>query len=230
MLTGLFAADSRLWRIPRGIAALLLATLLAPEAPAVEKIVVLGLFRDRAILSIDGTQRVLVAGQESPEGVLLISADSSSAVIEFNGRRESYSLGAHIMSEFVAPAAGSTVMVAPDEQGMYRVNGSINGFQVAFIVDTGATLIAMNRDEATRIGIDYRMEGRESQAATASGIGRVFLVNLDSVRVGEIELKDVAAAVHDGEFPLVMLLGNSFLNRVDLQREGRLLQIRGKGP
>lgn len=224
MLTGLF------WTKAPLPALLLTGLLFATETAAVEKIIVLGLFRDRAIVSIDGTQRMLRVGQTSPEGVVLVSADSSGAVLEFDGRRESYTLGSHIMSEFAAPVAGRIVMIAPDEQGMYRTNGSINGFQVAFIVDTGATLVAMNRGEAERIGIDYRMEGRESQAATASGIGRIFLVTLDSVRVGDIELKDVPAAVHDGDFPLTTLLGNSFLNRVDLQREGRLLEIREKAP
>ena len=228
MLTGLFAVDPAPARFLRS--ALLLTLLAAGEVPAVEKIVVLGLFRDRAIVSIDGTQRVLAVGQTSPEGVLLVSADSSEAVLELDGRRESYTLGSHILSEFSAPPPGTTVMIAPDDQGMYRVNGSINGFQVGFVVDTGATLVAMNRAEAVRIGIDYRMDGRESQAATASGIEPIFLVKLDSVRVGDIELQDVAAAVHDGEFPLVILLGNSFLNRVDLQREGRLLEIREKAP
>jgi aspartyl protease family protein len=209
---------------------LLLAVLAATEAVAVEKIVVLGLFRDRAILSVDGVQRVLAAGETSPEGVLLVSADSSAAVLEIDGKRTSYFLGSHITSEFAAPAQGSTILIAPDAQGMYRVNGSINGFQAAFIVDTGATLIAMNRSDAARIGIDYRLDGEESQAATASGVDRVYLVTLDSVRVGDIELAEVAAAVHDGDFPLVILLGNSFLNRVDLQREGRLLEIREKAP
>jgi aspartyl protease family protein len=229
MLTGLFAADPDS-RAKRRWSVLLLALLLMAETAAVEKVVVLGLFRNRAVLSIDGTQRVLTAGQTSPEGVLLVSADTEAAVLEFDGRRETYTLGAHIMSEFAAPPAGNSTVIAPDAQGMYRANGTINGFQVAFVVDTGATLVAMNRTDAERIGIDYRLRGEESQAATASGIDRVFLVTLDSVRVGDIELADVEAAVHDGEFPLVMLLGNSFLNRVDLRREGRLLEIREKAP
>jgi len=223
MLTGLFtcARPARL--------ALLLA-LLAGNAPAAGKIVVLGLYRDRAILSIDGTQRVLAVGQTSPEGVLLVAADAEGAILEFDGRRETYTLGSHITTEFTAPAPGTTVMIAPDEQGMYRVNGSINGFQVGFVVDTGATLIAISGEEAARLGIDYRMDGEESRAATASGVDRIFLVTLDSVRVGDIELRDVPAAVHDGQFPLVILLGNSFLNRVNLQREGKLLEIREKSP
>ena len=115
MLTGLFR-----FNVPRArVHVLLLSGLLfAAETAAVEKIVVLGLFRDRAIVSIDGTQRMLRVGQTSPEGVLLVSADSSSAVLEFDGRQESYTLGTHIMSEFAAPVAGRMVMIAPDEQGM----------------------------------------------------------------------------------------------------------------
>lgn len=216
---------------PAGVLALGIAALFAAApAAAAEQVVVLGLFRERAVLSIDGTQRVLRAGETSPEGVRLIAADSDAAILEIDGRSASYALGAHILGEFAPPQAGRRVLVAPDPQGMYRVNGSINGFQAEFMVDTGATLVTMNRAQAERIGIDYRLDGTPAEAATASGIDRVHLVRLERVRVGEIELDDVAAAVHGGDHPLVILLGNSFLNRIDLRREGRLLELREKSP
>ena len=197
-------------------------------AAAVEKVVVVGLFRDRAIVTIDGTQRVLNVGTPSPEGIVLVSATSSEAVIEVNGVRGSYKLGSHIGGQFKPRDAGGGVTVAPDSHGMYMVTGSINGFQAQFVVDTGATFIAMNRNEAKRMGIDYRLDGTESRSRTASGISAVWLVELDRVRVGELELRDVKAAVHDGDFPEVILLGNSFLNRFDLVRQGQLLQLRPK--
>lgn len=207
---------------------MLVAMLYSGILSAVEKISVLGLFKDTAIVKLDGKQRVLKKGKVSPEGVLLISANSREAVLEINGRRESYTLGTHIGGSFRKPEATVSSTIAPDANGMYWVNGSINGFQVQFVVDTGATLISMNRHQAKRIGLNYRMEGRESLANTASGESRIYIMNLDRVRVGDIELQDVKGAVHDSDFPRVILLGNTFLNRVNMKREGRILTLESR--
>jgi aspartyl protease family protein len=193
---------------------------------AVEKITVVGLFKDKAIVHIDGKQRILTIGKTSPEGVKLISANSREAVIEIDGNQETYTLGTHISGEFTAPASGTTVTIAPDSTGMYEVNGSINGFLVKFVVDTGATLISMNKHHANRIGLNYKMEGEESLSETASGYAKTYLVKLKEVRVGDIVLNDVQGAVHDGEFPSVILLGNSFLGRVNMMREDKILQLK----
>jgi aspartyl protease family protein len=192
---------------------------------AVEKITVVGLFKDKAIVTIDGKQCILSPGKTSPEGIKLISANSREAVLEINGRQETYSLGTHISGEFTPPASGTTVTIAPDSTGMYEVNGSINGFQVKFVVDTGATLISMNKHHANRIGLNYKMEGEESLSETASGFAKIYLIKLKEVRVGDIVLNDVQGSVHDDEFPSVILLGNSFLNKVNLNRDGALLQL-----
>ena len=197
---------------------------------AVEKITVVGLFRDKAVVKIDGQQHVLSIGQTSPEGVRLISANSREAVLEVNGKEDTYTLGTHISTNYAEPVAGETVTIAPDPMGMYEVNGSINGFQVKFVVDTGATLIAMNKHEAKRIGINYKLDGVESFTETASGYTKNYLVKLDEVRVGDIKLTEVTAAVHDGDFPSVILLGNSFLNRLNMTREGALLQLEKNPP
>jgi aspartyl protease family protein len=211
----------------RWIGALLVLMLWMPVLPAFERIAVVGLFKDRAILDIDGVQRALSAGETSPEGITLVTADSREAVLELNGERRILTLEMRVLGVFQAPLeAGISVTVPPDGQGMYFVNGLINGFHVDFIVDTGATLISMNRNEAARIGVDYRLEGRPSESRTASGPTRVYLVTLNSVRVGDIELRNVPAAVHDGDFPEIILLGNSFLNHVDLERQGRMLRLR----
>ncbi|HKK16163.1 MAG TPA: retropepsin-like aspartic protease, partial [Gammaproteobacteria bacterium] len=101
---------------------------------------------------------------------------------------------------------------------------------VRFVVDTGATLIAMNKHEAKRIGINYKLDGVESFTETASGYTKNYLVKLDEVRVGDIKLTEVTAAVHDGDFPSVILLGNSFLNRLNMTREGALLQLEKNPP
>ncbi|MGH8248188.1 MAG: retropepsin-like aspartic protease family protein, partial [Gammaproteobacteria bacterium] len=196
----------------------LLALILFAPVPGVygiEKVVVVGLFRDRAIVNIDGRQRVLSVGVASPEGVTLISADSREAVLEIDGVRGTYTLGTQIGGLFDERTDDRIVTVGPDSDGMYLVNGSINGFQVDFVVDTGATYIAMNENQAKRLGLDYKLDGREALSSTASGVARIYVVNLAKVQVGDIEVQNVAAAVHDGDHPAVILLGNSFLNQLD---------------
>lgn len=126
---------------------------------AVEKIVVNGLFNNMAIVTIDGKQRTLKPGKTSPEGVTLISADSKEAVIEIDGKQETYTLGTHIGSNFKPSEDSTKVTIAPDQGGMYMVNGSINNYQVKFLVDTGATLISMNKFHAKRLGINYKLKG-----------------------------------------------------------------------
>lgn len=203
----------------------IIAFLLPFNSWAIEKINVVGLFKDKAILTIDGKQRLLKAGKTSPEGVLLISANSKEAIIEVAGEQRTLKLGEHISSEFKQSTERKSITIAPSAYGMYFVSGSINDFQVDFVVDTGATVISMNRKEAKRIGLNYKIDGEESESYTASGIAKVYIVNLKKVKVGDIEIRDVRASVHDSDHPAVILLGNSFLSKLDLQREGRLMKL-----
>ena len=148
---------------------------------AVDKIVVIGLFKGKAIVQLDGKQRVLIGGKASPEGVILISANSEEAILEIAGVRKNYTIGTHIGSTFTKPTGQKTVTIAPDRQGMYRVNGSINDFQVKFMVDTGATLISMNKHQAKRIGLDYKMKGVQALSSTASGMAKIYLMKLNII-------------------------------------------------
>ena len=210
-------------RATTSVLMLLLATL---PCMAIDKITVLGLFTDKAIIKIDGKQRLLTTGETTPEGITLISANSREAVLEIDGNQDTYTLGTHIGTNYSEPAAETTVTIAPDSTGMYEVNGSINGFQVKFVVDTGATLISMNSNHAARIGLNYKLDGVESVTETASGYAKSYLVKLDKVRVGDIELRDIPGSVQEGDFPSVILLGNSFLSKVNLTRDGRILQLK----
>ena len=194
-------------------------------ANAIGDVNVVGLFRDRAIVELDGVQRILIPGKPSPEGVVLISANSREAVIEINGIKKIYTLGHHISNRFAAPSGQETVTIAPDNTGMYFVSGSINDFQVEFVIDTGATYISMNKHQARRIGLDYKMTGEKSVSSTASGQDKIYVVKLAKVRVGDIVLNDVQGAVHDGDYPREILLGNSFLGRISMKRDGGLLKL-----
>jgi aspartyl protease family protein len=212
--------------LPRILLALASITALAP-AGAEERLVVLGLFRDRAVVQIGEQRRVLRAGETSPEGVKLVSASPREAVIEIDGERGTYPLGGHISTRFDrAEDRGPSLQLWPDRDGTYSTTGSINGFPVAFLVDTGASKVAMNALEATRLGIDYRVVGTPALAATASGVVRSYEVVLARVKVGEIELTNVPAGVLDGPHPREVLLGMSFLEQLDMTREGKRLELR----
>ena len=72
------------------------------------------------------------------------------------------------------------------------------------------------------------MTGKASISNTASGLSKIYIVKLDKVRVGDIEIGNVEGAVHDSDFPKVILLGNTFLNRVNMKREGKILQLQDR--
>jgi aspartyl protease family protein len=193
----------------------------------VDAVRVLALFPDKALVEVDGQQRLLRAGQTSPEGIRLVSASSREAVLEIDGRTGTYTIGNQISTHYSRPAQEQArVQIWPDAAGMYGVVGSINGYPVSFIVDTGATAIALNAPQARRLGIDYRVVGDPLLAATASGVAQAYAVTLARVRVGDIELRDVRATVMDGAHPQEALLGMTFLGRVDMVREGQMLELR----
>lgn len=207
--------------------AFLTGILTSSLAWSVERVSVVGLFKDMAIVMIDGKQYTLRTGQTSPEGVTLISADSNEAILEIHGEQQGFGLGMHT-GQIAAPAGGNVVRIPPDANGMYHVNGSINGFNMSFVVDTGATLVSMNSHEARRLGINYQADGQEALAQTATGTATVYTISLERVRVGDIEIRNVGGAVHEGDHPPVVLLGNSFLNEVNLKRDGRVLELHEK--
>ena len=202
---------------------LLLIGFPAHFSMANQHIIIHGLFKDMAVVSYEGRRYSLSPGDTLNDDIVLVSANSEEAIFEISGAEQRYSLAGHIGSVYAPVSAGITVTIAPDQHGMFYVNGSINKHQTRFIVDTGATLISMSRQHANRFGIDYKLIGERATSSTASGINTVYIVRLNSVTVGGIQLDNIAAAVHDGDFPDTVLLGNSFLNRISINRDGKLL-------
>ncbi len=206
---------------------LVLLSTTTVAAAAVGKITVVGLFKDTAVIVIDGVRRLLRSGDTSPEGVTLISATSKEAVLEVDGVQTRYGLGGQIGANYSEPEH-PTVRIWPTANQMYLVVGSINGFPINFIVDTGATLVSMSGREARRLGIDYRAVGTPGMSSTASGLDKIYVVRLDRVKVGEIELRNVQAAIHEGDFPPATLLGMSFLSRLTMRQDGQVLELQKK--
>jgi len=179
-----------------------------------------------AVLVIDGTQRMLREGKRSPEGVLLVSANGKQAVLEFEGKRKTISLSRSIGSKF-EKANKTEIRIASGRGGHHYTKGLINGMPVDFVVDTGASTIAMNRFVAERLGIDYRA-GIPITVSTANGNAKAFRVVLPSVSVGNIVVHQVDAAVSTTDSPSVVLLGNSYLGKVDLKIDEGVLVLSEK--
>lgn len=131
------------------------------------------------------------------------------------------------------PGAGSnpTTMLAADARGHFFTMGSINDAPVRMLVDTGATWVSLGSEEAWRIGLDYR-NGTPVRLTTANGVTTGYRIMLDSVTVGDITLHRVAAVVKEGnpgvEQQAIVMLGMSFLSRVEMKSEGASLTLTKK--
>jgi aspartyl protease family protein len=181
----------------------------------------------KALLLIDGQPHTVAVGS-TVKGVTLTRLADGEAEVETGGKRSLLRLGA-------APArvgssggvAGATeIVLHVGTGGHFLTQGTINGKPVQFLVDTGATAVAMSISEATRIGLDWR-NGQRGYSATAGGTVPVYGVMLRSVRVGEVEVFNVGAVVLQAEMPAI-LLGNTFLNRFSMRRDADTMRLERK--
>lgn len=195
---------------------------LACTSALAASVSVMGLFKDKAIVSIDGGKpRTLSVGQVV-QGVKLVSADSGSASFEVDGKPRTLSMGQSFAG---GPATGErqSISLTADARGHFAAAGSLNGYPVSFLVDTGATSIAINAAEAKRIGLDYR-SGQAVGVSTAGGVVPAWRVKFNTVKVGSITLNQVDGMVVETGLN-VPLLGMSFLNRMEMRRDGQTMTL-----
>lgn len=194
------------------------AALLVAGAASAQSVTLQGMLGNKALLIIDGGAPKTVAPGESYKGVKVLSTAGDQAVLEIAGQRQTLRVGE-------APASvggggpgprGNKIVLTAGSGGHFLTQGQINGRPVHFMVDTGATSVAMSVAEAERVGIDYR-KGQLGRASTANGITAVYQVKLASVRIGDVEVYDVDCSVLPQPMPHV-LLGNSFLTRFQMTR------------
>jgi aspartyl protease family protein len=222
-------ANSRLKRIPAWLVLLAgFSCAIVWGSGQAANISVKGLFRDKALLVIDGKRRLVSAGETTPEGIKLISANSKEAVIEIDGQEETYTLGAHIGGNSKSSSKKPEARVWANERGMFATIGTINGFPVSFLVDTGATSVAISSNEARRLGINYKSSGQKVGVQTASGYGVAYQIKLTSVSLGRITLYNVDAVVLEGSSPVTPLLGMSFLGNLEIENRGNMMLMRKK--
>jgi len=201
------------------------APVSSAESLAVD-VQVTALFRGKALLSINGQPKLLASG-ESHEGVTLVAADSRSALILSGGEEQRLKLNQRIGGGYQR-ANLSELQIWPDAGGMYRTTGTINGFAVSFLVDTGASSVAMNSAVAKRIGIDYRLRGQPRRISTASEVVTGYAVSLDRVAVGELSFTNIDAVVIEGAQPAQILLGMSYLNRLEISHRNGAMVLKQK--
>lgn len=208
------------------VSAFMLMLSLSGDLWAEPDVVVSGLFKNKALLAIDGKSRLLKAGETSPEGVKLVSSDSKRAVVVIDGKQTTLQVSQRISASFSA-AKFAEVKILRGPNGHFNTSGAINGYPTQFMIDTGATAVAMNINDAKRLGIDIKT-GVVSTASTAGGVVKTYVVSLSKVSVGAITVHDIPATVVDGNHPVQVLLGNTFLSRVEMSEQAGVMVLKQK--
>ena len=202
------------------VAAASAVLLFACGAVHSETVALAGMLGSKALLVVNGGAPKTVAAGDTHQGVKVISTSGDQAVVEQSGKRVSLRVGEAPVSLGGLSATagrGSRIVLVAGTGGHFMTSGQINGKAVQFMVDTGATSIAMSSADADRAGINFK-NGQPVHLSTANGISQGFRIKLNSVRVGDVEIFDVDAVVTQQSMPY-MLLGNSFLTRFQMIRE-----------
>ena len=201
----------------------LLALWLACGLAAAADVSLVGVIGGKAaVVVVDDSDPKTVKVGQTWNGVTVLSVDRDSAMMEIEGTRRVLQQGQHYRRAAPSSDRGQ-VTLAAGPGGHFVGDGSVNGKPIRFLVDTGATSIALPAAFAQRAGIDFR-RGEPGLTSTANGLVPVYRVNLDTVRLGGIELQSVEAVVFEAGLDTA-LLGMSFLNRVDMRREGETLTL-----
>lgn len=196
---------------------LLCATTLAQAAQA-QTAELTGLLGGKALLVVDGGPPRSVAVGQSHLGVKVISTEASQAVVEIKGTRQTLRLGEAPFNA-AAQTEGSDsrrIVLHAGSNGHFRAPGQINGQTVQFLVDTGASAVALGVTQADAIGLPYK-SGERVQIGTANGVAVGWRIKLSTLRLGSVDVYNVDALVMPTSMPYV-LLGNSYLTRFQMTR------------
>ncbi len=190
---------------------------------------VVGLFNNKAVVMINGSGPYSLAAGQTKQGVKLLSANSSKATLLVDGKRQVLGMG---QAASVASAASNNPVNKPvnlyaDAAGHFLGKLTINGVSLKYLVDTGATSVAMNSGDAKYAKIDYK-KGRRGRSSTANGVVNDYRINVPTIKIGTIVLHNVDVSVIEGGSPSVVLLGMSAQNKLRLRREGSILTMTKK--
>ena len=194
--------------------------LVATTSAQSQSVTLTGMVGSKALLIVDGSEPKIVAAGESYKGVKIVSTAGDTAVIEISGKRYNTRIGdspASVGGGGGGSSSGSKIVMSMGSGGHFMAQGSINGKATQFMVDTGATAVSLGAAQAKQMGLDYTA-GKPVRMNTANGQTMGYLMTLNSVRVGDVEVFNVEAIVAQQSMPFV-LLGNSFLTRFSMRRD-----------
>jgi aspartyl protease family protein len=115
------------------------------------------------------------------------------------------------------------VILEQNRAGHYVANGTINGHPVTFLLDTGATSVSVPAGVARTLGLKG---GAPLRASTANGTITTYATRLDEVKLGNIVLENIRADINPRMHGDEVLLGMSFLRKLEFTQRGRELTIR----
>jgi aspartyl protease family protein len=127
------------------------------------------------------------------------------------------------VSTQVSKGGALEVVLERNHYGHYVVSGKINQQPVQFMIDTGASDVSVPAHIARQIGLH---KGAEVTFSTANGYATGYLTRLAEVRVGEIVLRDIRASINPNVDHDEVLLGMSFLKRLEFSQRGETLTLR----
>ena len=193
------------------------ALLLVCGSALAQSVVLTGILGSKALLLVDGKAPRGVAPGETYSGVKVLSVAGESVVVDVAGQRVTLKMGdSPTQVGARAPAGGSRIVLTADSRGHFVTAGRINNQAMQFMVDTGASVIAMSAAEADRMGIDYR-KGQPVGMNTANGAVQGYRIRLATVRIGDVQLTELEAVVTPASMTYV-LLGNNFLTQFQMSR------------
>jgi len=191
---------------------------------ALADVALIGVIGDKAaVLAVGGGDPKAVKVGQNWNGVTVVAVEKERATVEIDGKRRVLVLGQHYRSA-AATSDRQSATLAADTRGHFFAEASVNDVPMRFVVDTGASVVVLSAADASRLGVDWR-KGQRRMLQTANGATAGYLVKLDKVKVGGIELTNVEGIVLEQGLGAVGLLGMSFLNRVEMQRDGQTMTL-----
>jgi aspartyl protease family protein len=197
--------------------------LFVPLTVLAQDVGLAGVMGSKAMLMINGGEPQAVPIGQALDGVKVLAIQGELVTIEIGGKKRPLRVGQHAVGAGSGDGSGKITMTA-DVQGHFYTTGTINGTSVRFLVDTGATMISLGATDARRIGLDFN-RGQRALSNTANGQVVVSKVQVDTVRIGDVTLHNIDALIHQNEMPIA-LLGMSFLNRMEMQRDGSTMTLK----
>ncbi|MFN9474365.1 TIGR02281 family clan AA aspartic protease [Acidovorax sp.] len=199
--------------IPLALAAAM--ALALPAWAAGQSIALAGVLGSKALLVVDGSAPRAVGPGETHQGVKVLTVSKDEATVEVQGTRRLLRLGESPVA-LGSSGSGKRITLTADSRGHFTNTGSINGKPMTYMVDTGATVVAIGKPAADRMGLKPE-DSQKVLMSTANGVAQGWRVRLDSVRVGDVEVLGVDAVIMSTDMPYV-LLGNSFLGAFQMTR------------